>query len=325
MSHYKGISNTNVERLLNEQLEEWPFAQEKYEGLKSVKTKSFTIEGQVITLQFNASRVVSSSAKVDVKSIQERPCFLCTQNRPIEQKKIDEGEFMLLVNPFPIFQQHFTIPTQAHQPQLIQGALESMLELAQSLSNYTLFYNGPKSGASAPDHFHFQAGNKGFMPLEKTEVSKVVGAQRIYENDAEVWAVNDGLRTYFEIQSVTSEAILPLFEMLYSSLLQVTENKEDEVPLNILANYTDNTWRLWIFPRGKHRPWQYFEEGEQHIMLSPASVDMGGALIIPLEKDFLKITEADIKSIYKQVCFPVDQFEASMDLFQQGMATQKAE
>ena len=119
-------------------------------------------------VQFNPGRYISTSAKVDEKSINDRKCFLCPANLPEEQKGIlYEEEYLILGNPFPIFPEHFTIPNINHVPQQIKNNFPLMLKLTKDLSkHYVVLYNGPKCGASAPDHFHFQAGTKNFMPIE---------------------------------------------------------------------------------------------------------------------------------------------------------------
>ncbi|MDR0866076.1 MAG: DUF4922 domain-containing protein, partial [Candidatus Symbiothrix sp.] len=171
-----------VKDLLCDQLEEWSLVKSNYEALKNVKSKEFQFDGFIIKVQFNPARIVSSAAKIDAKSIQERKCFLCPANLPKEQTGIPFGnDYQLLVNPFPIFPEHFTIPTYKHTDQLIIHRYGDMLDLAKSMDKYTVFYNGPKCGASAPDHAHFQAGIKGFLPLEN-EIGNIP-KEVIYKTD----------------------------------------------------------------------------------------------------------------------------------------------
>ncbi|HYQ57959.1 MAG TPA: DUF4922 domain-containing protein, partial [Draconibacterium sp.] len=259
-------------------------------------------------LQFNPERIVSSAAKVDKQSIEARPCFLCESNRPVEQRGLTAGNYEVLVNPFPIFTEHFTIPAHAHTPQQIRGNFSAMLELAQKMEGFTLFYNGPKCGASAPDHFHFQAGNFGFMPLdyELDDLKKNYGKLWLAKG-VEYCAIKDGVRNFFVLESEDRAALENAFESLYNVLSEYSD--EEEPMLNILVAFVNNVWRILVFPRVLHRPLQYFAEGEEHILISPASVDMGGVLIIPKEKDFLKIGKADIKNIMHQVLYPEDQFD----------------
>ena len=287
-----------VSRWLQGQLHTWKIAQENYESLKQVRIREFTFGDFVVRVQFNPSRLQSSTAKTDAQSIQERKCFLCPEHLYPEQKGLDyQGKYQLLVNPFPIFPEHFTIPTYQHTAQKIRDRFEDMLDLAKQLDRYILFYNGAKCGASAPDHFHFQAGNKGFLPIEK-EISFIENSLILKQNDIQVFALSDYLRTGFFVKIQTKESAVQFFNRL-CDLLAVSN---DEPMLNLLAEYENSEWRTWIFLREKHRPACFSAEKEENILISPASVDMGGVLITPLEKDFDKITAADIQQILREVC-----------------------
>ncbi len=301
--------DNKLKQLFDTQLEEWPRVKENFENLKDISVKEFDFDGIQIRVQFNPSRIVSSSAKTDKKSIAARKCFLCNENRPKEQIAKKQGEYIFLVNPFPIFPEHFTIPKEEHCPQEIRGNFGKMLELAKGMECYTVFYNGPQCGASAPDHFHFQAGTKNFMPIDtETPLLKDKFSRLIQSSDYELWAISDGLRNYFLLESDNVDALSHVFTALYSAIEKLSDGN-DEPPMNILANSDKGRLRVIVFPRDKRRPWQYYEEGDKHLMISPASVEMGGLLITPLEKDFEKITEEDIKSIMQQVSIGKTEFE----------------
>lgn len=165
----------NISEFFDRQLQVWDTARNNFEALKNVKVKEFNVDGATIKVQFNPGRIVSSAAKVDAKSLKERKCFLCAANRPAVQEGIAWGnDYTILINPFPIFPRHLTIPCNEHVDQLISGRIADMMSLSRDLEGFTLFYNGPKCGASAPDHMHFQAGNRGFMPME----DQVASAER---------------------------------------------------------------------------------------------------------------------------------------------------
>ena len=300
--------STEIRQLLANQKEEWELAGKNFAGLENVRVREFQFDGFTVKVQFNPGRIVSSAAKVDKKSIEARPCFLCSANRPAEQRGVSYGEYEVLVNPFPIFPAHFTIPAFAHTPQQIKGNFGNMLDLAQAMDGFTLFYNGPKCGASAPDHFHFQAGNTGFMPLddEVTALKEKYGL-RWRKEEVDCYAIKDGIRNFLVLESANKMSITNVFADIYTELENQESNQEPM--LNILTRYIDGSWRVFVFPRALHRPSQYFAEGEGNILISPASVDMGGVLITPQEKDFLKIGKADIESILKQVLLPEDQFD----------------
>ena len=157
--------NQQVKALFNEQTANWALARNNFEGLKTVQTKTFAFGDYDVRVQFNPARIVSSGAKVDAKTIAERKCFLCAANRPAEQRSVEFGDYEILVNPFPIFPEHFTIPRKEHVDQQIKPFFADMLRLAKAMDEYLVFYNGPRCGASAPDHMHFQAGTKDFLPL----------------------------------------------------------------------------------------------------------------------------------------------------------------
>lgn len=293
------LTSQKVKNLLIDQLENWDLAKDNFEALSQVKTRDISFDGFDIKVQFNPARIQSSAAKVDSKSIQERKCFLCPNNLPEVQKGIPFGEYQVLVNPFPIFPQHFTIPTYKHEDQLILNKYTDMLDLAKSLDEYSIFYNGPKCGASAPDHAHFQAGNKGFLPIEKDvfSLSKTIINE---SNGIKVYILNNYLRNCFFIDSSNKNLAIEFFCRLYL-LLEIPDG-EKEPMMNIISWYQNEHWYSCIIPRQKHRPSCFYIEGDSNILLSPASVDMGGVFITPLEKDFNKITAEDMKAILKEIC-----------------------
>jgi len=266
-----------VKQLFQEQLCEWDLAKKNYEALKQVKVKTLYVDGHRYLVQLNPARLTSSAAKIDPDSIRERKCFLCSNHRPAEQKGILFGErYTVLVNPYPIFPRHLTIPTVEHTPQLIASRFGDMLDLAQQLDNYTIFYNGPKCGASAPDHFHFQAGSKDFLPVE-----------------------SDRNWNTIRIESANKQEMLQRFRQIYNALPLKPDDAEPM--MNILTWYEDDMWTTCIFPRKKHRPDCYSAEGDDNMLISLAAVDMGGVFITPLEKDFEKITAEDIGEILSEV------------------------
>lgn len=299
--------NQTIHNLLTEQLASWEMARNNYAALSGVQVKELNVNGIPYKVQFNPARIVSSGAKVDAKSIKERKCFLCPANLPAEQRGVPfEGHYNILVNPFPIFPRHLTIPETAHVDQRIALRFGDMLDLAQQLTDYTIFYNGPKCGASAPDHAHFQAGNKGFMPIEQDWREQVAGKVADY-GQATLWYLNDSPRTTLVIESADRKTALKLFDIVYHSL--DIQPGEDEPMMNVLAMYEAGKWIVFIFPRAKHRPACYTAEGDANLLSSPASVDLGGVFITPVEKDFIKITAEDIAQILSEVCLSPADFQ----------------
>ena len=295
--------------LFKEQLGSWPLLGANWEKLGEAKVKQIDFNGFFIKVQCNPKRIVSSAAKVDKVSIENRACFLCAGHRPPEEKNVWFGNhYEILCNPFPIFREHFTIAKADHTPQVIEAEFAHFLELSRALPDLALFYNAPNCGASAPDHMHFQAGNKGFMPIEEQLAGlKANYGELLHEDpDLKVSAVDDGLRRFYVFESGSGERLEELAACAFQMIREVQNGAE---PMINMLSYYDRGWQVLLFPRDKHRPWQYFEEGELNILLSPASVDMGGALITPLEKDFNKISREDIEDIFSQITFSEENFK----------------
>ncbi|MEN8229273.1 MAG: DUF4922 domain-containing protein [Bacteroidota bacterium] len=297
-----------ADALFEDQKSSWPQLGGNWEKLGAARLRKFDFDGFTIQVQFNPKRIVSSAAKVDKLSIEKRKCFLCTENRPPEEKSVWFGEdYEILCNPFPIFREHFTIAKSDHTPQEIEHEFFRFLDLSQELPDLVMFYNAPSCGASAPDHMHFQAGNRGFMPLEDElgTIKQKYGNTMLHVPGLTVTAIEDGLRRFVLLESNDRASLNQLFQLILEFVRKLQQGEEPMI--NMLSYYRDG-WQIMIFPREKHRPWQYFEEGEKNILLSPASVDMGGMLITPLEKDFQKITREEIEDIFSQVSFSQHNF-----------------
>lgn len=304
------ITTAQADKLIAEQLTEWPTAADNYNALAGVKVKDVDVDGMHIKVQFNPARIVSSSAKIDAKSLKARKCFLCGANRPEVQRGIEwgpDGKYIVLINPFPIFPRHLTIPDQSHVDQLIADRVEDMMDLASDLDGYTVFYNGPKCGASAPDHMHFQAGNSEFLTID--ENLSGANLQTVAEDNGAVLAVVDDIpMRVFVIDATDHKAGARLFGCLYKAM-PVPEG-EKEPMLNLLCYTTPEGVRLVVIPRKRHRPSFYGTEGDGCMLLSPASVDMGGVFITPLEKDFNKLDADIIRKIFDELCLSRAEIDA---------------
>lgn len=295
------ITSAETDRFIEEQKAVWPLAGGNFAALEGVRTRSIEMPGGwTVRVQFNPARIVSSGAKVDARTIRERKCFLCGANRPAEQGGIDVlGRYTLLINPFPIFPRHLTIPDTSHTPQLIAGRMADMYRLAAALDGYTVFYNGPRCGASAPDHMHFQAGNSDFLTLpaaiEGSELETVAtDGESILALSARL-----PLRT-FVIDAESAEAAERLFGRLYAAM--PVDESADEPMMNVLALATPAGVRFIVIPRKRHRP-SFYGNGEPGTMLlSPASVDLGGVFITPLEKDFDALDAATVTRVLDELC-----------------------
>ena len=299
-----------VNELFEQQLSVWEMARNNFEGLKTVQIREFDFDGFAVKVQFNPARMVSSGAKVDAKTIAQRKCFLCAANRPEVQRGIEWRDYDILINPFPIFTRHLTIPRREHVDQQLVPYISDMFDLARELPDFVVFYNGPKCGASAPDHMHFQAGNADFLPLVgdyfnlkqagRTELVDAVGATNTY-------LLNNYLRVVYCIESADADALKEAFMKLYNSWV-----KEEGVEpmMNVVCLYKESTvnsqqstegrWYLFVIPRGAFRPWQYTAEGDKQLLVSPATVEVSGLFITPVKEHFERITKDDVVDILTQ-------------------------
>lgn len=300
--NYKNTSE-KAELLFLQQKKNWQFLSDNYNQLNSVEIKSFHIDDLEVKAQFNPKRIISTSAKVDSKSIKERPCFLCLENLPEVQKgfKINDN-YLVLCNPYPIFKNHLTIPHKDHVPQQIFDRISDLLLISKELKDkFFVFYNGPKCGASAPDHLHFQAAIKNSTPLESYYKQIINESEILLSNDIlKVVLISKSIYKFIYLKSSSIDEINKYFKKIYKAL-ESKVNSNNEPMLNIISLYENNEWNLFIFPRKKHRPNQYFFEGKNRLLISPASVDMMGLLIVPRQEDFIKLDSKIIKDIYSQV------------------------
>jgi hypothetical protein len=298
------VSSQQVNEFITRQLSEWQQAADNYAALKNVAVKTLDVDGMTVRVQYNPARIVSSAAKVDKAAIKERKCFLCAANRPAQQRGIEWGNYTILINPFPIFPRHLTIPDNSHVDQQIYGRITDMMQLASQLDEYIIFYNGPKCGASAPDHQHFQAGNSDFLPLaEYIEDSNLQTV--ISDGESALSVVEDRPLKVFVIDAETPQKGQELFDVLYKAL--PLKDGESEPMMNLLCYATPIGTRLVVIPRKRHRPSFYGTEGEDSMLISPASVDLGGVIITPLEKDFNKIDRDIVLSIFDELCLSSDE------------------
>lgn len=292
------MEDSSISRFFNRQLEVWTDARHRFRDLKHVETRQFSDQ---LKLQWNPARIVSTGAKIDKKTLGERPCFLCDKNRPKEQmsKQIDE-KFHLLVNPFPILPVHFTIPARKHQPQLIYKNYGEMHRFISLHSDLMVFYNGPKCGASAPDHLHFQAGTNGILPLQTNwqRLSRNLTDIISLNDEEKISVVRDFIVPAFVIISKSAESDEVLFRRLYKAMPQ--RGDETEPMMNIISWRKGEEFISVVIPREKHRPKAYFAEGDAQFVVSPGALDMSGLIITPREEDFRKLTEEKALSLLQE-------------------------
>ena len=302
------MEDSSISRFFNRQMEKWADARHRFRDLKHVETHQLSDQ---LKVQWNPARIVSTGAKIDKKTLGDRPCFLCDKNRPKDQisKQIDE-RFLLLVNPFPILPVHFTIPARKHQPQSIYKNYGEMHRFLSLHSELMVFYNGPKCGASAPDHLHFQAGTSGILPLQANwqRLSRNLTDIISLNDDEKIALIHDFVVPAFVIISKSEDSDEALFQRLYKSM--PVRGDETEPMMNIIAWRKGDEYISVVIPREKHRPEAYFAEGDAQMMVSPGALDMSGLIITPREEDFRKLTEESATAILQECGVSVDKMNS---------------
>lgn len=287
---------TDIEALHAEQTASVTLMAGNYAALRDVESREFVLGKMRVRAVFNPARAVSSGARVDKASIAARPCFLCPANRLDGQRSVVclDGKYEVLVNPFPIFDRHFVIASRTHVAQAIGDRVKDMWRLAKELEGYTVFYNGPRCGASAPDHMHFQAVRSAELPLwEALAPAREEGATK----------KADGLPIDAIVaDTTTAEEADRLIKGLFSSL--PADSDDDEPRLNLLATATGRGVRMAVIPRPRHRPSSYTGDPSDSngMMISPASVDVAGVIVTPRRIDFERLDEDIIREIYNETC-----------------------
>ena len=313
------MEDSSISRFFNRQLEMWEDARHRFRDLKHVEVRQLSDQ---LKVQFNPARIVSTGAKIDKHTLGERPCFLCERNRPKEQmtKQIDD-HFQLLVNPFPILPVHFTIPATKHQPQSIYRHYGEMHRLLSLHSELMVFYNGPKCGASAPDHLHFQAGTSGVLPLQTNwqRLSRNLTDVISLNDEEKISVLSDFLVPAFVIISKSEDSDEELFHRLYRSMPM--RGDESEPMMNIIAWRKGDEFISVVIPREKHRPDAYFAEGEAQMMVSPGALDMAGLLITPREEDFSKINLDKATALLRECGISAEKMEAIVSNLKASAAT----
>lgn len=307
------------ESFLESQLAKWQTARTNHEALDKIETRTFEVNGNDITVQFNPARAVSTCAKVDKASIEARPCFLCSENKPKGQDEIiislDEP-FSLRVNPYPILHGHLTISSLKHQDQILADKTERQLpgRLVNWLekhfaSGYALFYNGAKCGASAPDHFHFQAARQNDIPLIRQWnrlLSTAVCTKELKMGNGSTCRSYQMTNYICPLQAFVTEHSMTTSPELIEEYLQTlpVHDGESEPRYNLFAwNDPVRGFTVVYLPREKHRPACYTATGKDQLLVSPGALDMAGLLVTPRKEDFDKITEQDILQIYNEVAY----------------------
>jgi hypothetical protein len=300
-----------VSLLYKSQLKGWPILKNATEALSLVRENKFLFNSYEMYTHYNPGRVHSTTADVSTEAIKKRQCFLCAENLPEDQKGvIYRDKYVVLCNPFPIFRGHLTVTNLKHKPQRIRDVFRYMLLLSKDINDYCFIYNGPEAGASAPDHQHFQACRKDSLPvIDDYEGLKNEYGEEIIKGKMYAYPVEDGLRKMFILESDSHHSLVRNFNSIYNSFKEISKSHVEPM-MNIISSYEEDTgWKVIIFFRNKHRPDAYFKEGDDNITVSPATIDMGGVLVTPFEKDFKKIDRDILSQIYREVSVGKEEFE----------------
>ena len=301
----------DLHRFFKRQLERWTDARQRFRDLSDVAVRELGLGNYFATVQYNPARIRSTAANIDQRSIAERPCFLCEKNRPAEQLvKAAGSRFEILVNPYPILPVHFTIAARKHQPQRILGNYGVFYKLLDEYPEMTIFYNGPESGASAPDHLHLQAGMGVALPLQ-TSWQRLSRELEVVVNEDEnegLYIVSDYFCPAFLIRTRRKESGERLFKRLYQALPLSPESPEPQ--MNIVGWRNGEDYLMVVFPRRQHRPACYYAEGEQQLLISPGALDMAGLVITPRKDDFDQLTSERLQEVYNEVSISAEEMEA---------------
>lgn len=299
--------NSIVDRLralLDHQLDNWSLAAKNYKSLNSIQTKSLIIDNEKVIIQHNPERVTSTTANVEENVVKNRKCILCEENLPEEQRYLNYyKEYRFLVNPYPILKEHFTVAKTKHTPQALMDYFNDLLLISRDVGErYAVLYNGSKCGASLPEHLHFQIGNKDQLPIvDQVNFALDKNADIVAAtNKIKIASINSFKRKSFVAESNDSVEILNFFSILNSFLKKVQTDIE-EPKLNIVSLYDRKKWKVIIFLRKLHRPSCYYKTDESQILVSPASIDLSGLIVVPRKEDIEKLTSNIIKEIYREV------------------------
>ena len=323
------LTASSWQRFFQRQLQVWDEARQRYRDLEHVETRELVTDTIALTVQWNPARIASTGAKIDAKSIAERPCFLCAKNRPQQQMhRVVDGKYELLVNPFPILPVHFTLPSLKHQPQRILPMYGEMLRLAEQHPDLTLLYNGPHCGASAPDHAHLQAISADCLPLQSAwprlsrhlqEIVREEIGDDHASDDEGIWRVTDYPAAAFVIKSRQQEVGERLFRKLYNSLPDAHDGFEPM--MNVIMWHSGDVTMSVVLPRRKHRPECYTAQGDAQYIISPGAVDMGGLIITPREEDFRKLTPEVMTAIYRELSLSDDEMQQVVERIHHAKTT----
>lgn len=302
--------DNQIDKFVKDQLSVWPLAAENYRSLKKAGSKVLSIGGLPVTVQLNPCRRISSEASLDKESINRRPCFLCPENRPAEQTNMEfEGRkgrrYRMTLNPYPIFPSHLVISSFEHTPQSIWHRYQDLLDFVRENNEYLGFYNGPESGASAPDHMHFQACPQGLTPLQnRVDELLAAGDDKTLDyltnvKEARLFHLNEYARGVFVLCGATAKSTAKLFYRLLDCA--PVPDGSSEPKMNIIAWCHEGEYRTAVIFRERHRPHNYSSSGADHLAMSPGCADLAGVYVTTREEDFDKLDAGLLSQVVREV------------------------
>lgn len=304
------VTDVESQRFFESELKTWPDAAARYQALaEQVQMRDLPLGGDIrLRVQFNPSRIVSTGASIDAATLERRPCFLCSENRPAQQHALRAVRGMsLLVNPFPILPRHFTLPSLRHEPQRLGEHFLTMQRLAWNMPSLMVFYNGPLCGASCPDHLHLQVGSRGVAPLEADWARY---ASRLYPDRA-CQLLADYACPVFVLRSASPAAGVEPFRRLEAAL--PIHKGETEPRMNVVCWRQENELVTLVFPRKKHRPDCYSAPEGERLLVSPGALDMCGLLITPRQEDFQRLTPERAAAILREVTMSPEELQPILE------------
>jgi hypothetical protein len=298
-----------VGALLEHQRQHWQLLREGYDAFQAMETKRLKVAEAEVVVQHNPRRIRSSAAQVDKESISTRPCFLCAENLPPEERALAFGDFVILCNPFPVLDKHLSIVDRNHGEQSIAGNVGSLLALARELgSQYFVLYNGPECGASAPDHLHFQACSNALLPVaehlfdsEPVLSEECSSCEETAANTFELFSLGGSGRTNVVFRGGNLRELEQWLNRFIDEFGKQTEKREPM--LNIISAYANRIWTVFVFPRARHRPASFYEQGPGRLLVSPGAIDMAGVLVVPEREHYDRLNGELIERIYNEVSY----------------------
>jgi SpoIID/LytB domain protein len=309
--HPVRAADEELRRYFNRQLYLWDDVRSRYRDLSKAEIRELPTDTIPLSVQYNPSRMGSTGAVINKDAVASRPCFLCGKNRPqIQMHRLVDPGYELLVNPYPILPMHFTIPMCSHQPQAILPMFREMMKLLTRYQELMVFYNGPKCGASAPDHAHLQAGTTGAIPLQREWPRLSRNLKEVVQmgEDAQICVVEDYPCAALAIRAKRVQQSERLFRILYGAMASGSDDTEPM--MNIVSWRQGDDYVSVVFPRAKHRPDCYYHTGDAQFVVSPGALDMSGLFITPRREDFVRMTPEKVVEIMRECALSDTAFEA---------------